>query len=87
MPARQLQPSANCRVRVVILLLAAALLAGCGSSGAGSLNAPPAASQPESSAPATTNTSGPASFVVHASTQEGDQVKVEGWFGPALPAQ
>lgn len=32
------------------------------------------------------NTEGPASFVVRATTQEGDRVKVEGWFGPPLPA-
>jgi hypothetical protein len=32
------------------------------------------------------NTGGPASFIVQATTQEGDRVKVEGWFGPPLPA-
>jgi hypothetical protein len=32
------------------------------------------------------NTSGPPSFVVHATTQEGDMVTVDGWFGSALPA-
>ncbi len=79
---------------LALLILAASVLAGCGSS-AGSVPPPPATNvQTQSTAdPATSsasaaapNTDGPPSFVVQATTKEGDRVKVEGWFGPPLPA-
>ncbi len=39
-----------------------------------------------STSAATPNTSGSPSFVVNATTQDGDKVKIEGWFGSPLPA-
>jgi hypothetical protein len=82
------------------IALAAVASAGCGSTTSGSSGTSPpqqvvqATSQTESTpAPQTSsaaaaepNSSGPPSFVVNATTQGGDAVKVEGWFGPALPS-
>jgi hypothetical protein len=68
------------------------------SSSAGSTALPGVRATPGHAAPATpaqeastasapeSQTSGPPSFVVNATTQQGDTVKIEGWFGPALPA-
>jgi hypothetical protein len=77
-----------------LLALVAIVLAGCGLT---SPSVPPpstASAQTTSTADPTTsntsaaapNTDDPPSFVVNATTQDGDKVKVEGWFGPALPA-
>lgn len=98
MPARQ-----TCRVRCAVVIAAvvlAVLPAGCGSSGPRFPNVKAVASQPVVTTPATTastgtttaapsdpSASGPPNFVVRATTEQGDRVKVEGWFGPALTAQ
>jgi hypothetical protein len=77
-----------------LLALVAIVLAGCGSTSP-AVSPPSAASAQTTSTadPTTSNTSaaapstdGPPSFVVNATTQEGDKVSVEGRFGPALPA-
>jgi hypothetical protein len=88
-------------VPLVLVGLVVVGLQGCGSgassmtSATSSLPGVVASTDPTASTPAPEtsdtsaaepNTEGPASFVVNATTQEGDQVKVEGWFGPALPA-
>lgn len=81
-----------------MVLIVAAALVGCGSAASGSSTDPstPTAAAGQTSAAATSQTtsnsaaepssSGPPSFVVNATTQTGDRVKVEGRFGPALPA-
>jgi hypothetical protein len=77
-----------------MVVIVAAALVGCGSAASGSSPDPstPTAAAGQTSAATTSNSaaepssSGPPSFVVNATTQDGDQVKVEGWFGPALPA-
>jgi hypothetical protein len=80
-----------------LVLLMAMVLAGCGASGQQSANVAPASppTTATTTAAPTPNTatstsapssSGPPSFVVHTTTQEGDRVRLEGRFGPALPA-
>jgi hypothetical protein len=89
-------------VRLMLLGLVAMLFAGCGSSqssssSTGSTSLPGGATSPDPSgspvAPDTSstsvagpNTSGSPSFVVNTGTSDGDAVKIQGWFGPALPA-
>jgi hypothetical protein len=89
-------------VRLAGPIAVAIVLPGCGSAGpspsSSSGTAPlPGVSPAEEAhnAPSATtastsaaepNTGGTPSFVVNATTQEGDTVKVEGWFGPTLPA-
>lgn len=77
------------------------MLAGCGSSGprfpnvrSTILHKPIATTTPATVSTAATSTpaadpssSGPVSFVVRATTEQGDRVKMEGWFGPALTTQ
>jgi hypothetical protein len=82
----------------LLALMAIVLLAGCGSSAQQSANVAPASEQTTATTtPATTPTtastsaatpssSGPPSFVAHMTTQGGDQVRIEGRFGPALAA-
>jgi hypothetical protein len=83
------------RTLAVALIPIAAALAGCDSTTSGSPNAPAAQvtsqepasnAQTSSASAAAPNTSGPASFVVNAGTHGGDEVKIEGWFGPPVPA-
>lgn len=67
------------------------LLTGCGSSSAGT-NAALGANQAEASATSTTTSTAststaPPSFVVKATTQAGDRVRLDGRFGPAQTAQ
>lgn len=90
------------RALAVALIPIAAALAGCGStessntaastslSGVAAASTDPTESTPT---PATTstsaaepNTGGSTSFVVNAGTNGGDAVKIEGWFGPPVPA-
>lgn len=97
-PGRAWQRTKRARVylgMVGTLLLLALLLAACGSTTSTSPDAPAASAQPASVAPATTSsnasaaapsTTGSPSFVISSTTQDGDKVKVEGRFGPALPA-
>jgi hypothetical protein len=78
--------------------MAVVLLAGCGSSGQQAASVAPASDQTTATTTSATtpteastsaadpSSSGPPSFVVHTTTKEGDRVKVEGRFGPALPA-
>jgi hypothetical protein len=73
-----------------------AVLAGCGSTSSTVPNTPAAAkaasqqttssSQTSSTSAAAPDTSSPASFVVNTGTNGGDAVKIEGWFGPPVPA-
>jgi hypothetical protein len=73
------------RALTAVLVPIAAVLAGCGSSSSTLPNAP-AAAQASSTNAAAPKTSAPPSFVVSAGTHGGDAVKIEGWFGPPLPA-
>jgi hypothetical protein len=82
----------------LLAAIAASVLAGCGASASSqppnsTSSSLPTTSQAQSTAAETSSTSAaapstnsPPSFVVNATTQEGDKVKVEGRFGPALPA-
>ncbi len=83
------------RALAVALIPVSVVLAGCGSttSASQSPSAAQAVSQEAAANPqisstsaSTPNTSGPASFVVNAGTHAGDAVKIEGWFGPPMPA-
>lgn len=81
----------------VSALVAVILLAGCGSSGPRFPNVKPTENQAvATTTPATVSTStttttasasGPPSFVLHTTTEQGDRVKMEGWFGPAQTQQ
>jgi hypothetical protein len=78
---------------VVLLPTTGAILAGCGTSAHGNTPSPAA---PASSAPAPaptptsaaleSNAGGPPSFTTKSATSAGDQIRVEGWFGPAKRA-
>jgi hypothetical protein len=83
-------------IAAVMVLIVAVAMAGCGSTASGSSSASVPAATGQTQATTTTqaastsaaepSSSGPPSFVVNATTQEGDKVNVEGRFGPALPA-
>ncbi len=89
-------------VSLALLVVVASVLAGCGSTAsslppnpattpspaavATTTQAAPAPAPATSTSAATPNTSGSPSFVVNATTQDGDKVKIEGWFGSPLPA-
>ncbi len=77
---------------LLLAFVAASALGGCGSTTTASPGVPQATSQVQSppaqtasTSAAAPSTSGPPSFIVNATTQEGDKVKVEGRFGPPLP--
>ena len=84
----------------LIASLVASALVGCGSSshsvataasplpGVAETGPTPSTPAPETSSTsaAEPNTSGAPDFLVTSTTQEGDKVKVDGWFGPPLPA-
>jgi hypothetical protein len=100
MPARR-SPHRHGWITATLLATLVAMLAGCGSSERRFPNVKPITNQPVAvTTPATmetstvttgtsaaeSDTSGPASFVLHSTTEQGDTVKIEGWFGRALPA-
>lgn len=84
----------------LLLVVVVSVLAGCGSTASSLPPNPTTAPSPAAvatttqaaPAPATStsaaapNTSGSPGFVANATTQDGDKVKIEGWFGPPLPA-
>jgi hypothetical protein len=92
----QLSPLIALAAVVLLISIAAVVLAGCGSSSPSvprfSVSTPlpdaaPTSASASTSRTAAVHTDGPPSFVVRATTAEGDKVKVEGRFGSALPAR
>ncbi len=84
------------RLAVLLLMLATLLIVGCGSAATTTLPVPTSA--PNATSPAATGaassatgkaasaSSGPPDFVLNETTQSGDKLKIEGRFGPLLPA-